>query len=531
MAARRPTSLNLNARHSLTSLEQFVFEVGTAMPLTPTSTPEITPLPLFPIIETKTPEDVPGTNINVASNKSVEKNKHTVIEPAVFLVYVATAMAGAVLQNQQLYQTCHAVFNYDKELCEPMLGVIAKNETSKEIETKVQPYVANIIMTSSVISSVLPAFLSLFIGPWSDKFGRRPVLVATFSAGFIGHSITTILAAISLLTPLNPWVYILSNVPLALTGGTCALITMVFCLVSDVSDEGGKARRMFFVDGALGIGMLIGNVISSYILAGTGTIGVFTIAASIDLLALLYLLFFVDESLQIQHERKESHLREFFKFGLIKDLVRSCLKRRPHYDRAIIWCIMFTLVTTTFVTQGESNVFYLFLRNKFNLTLQQFTTFNAVTICIKMVGCGLILLILRVLFKTPLTVVAMLGLLGCFTDSLIRSLAQAFWQMYLAATCGFMGGINSPMLQAVLAGLVEATEIGKIYAVISSLQTLSPLASAPVYTGIYRATLESYPGAFYLLSAAIYCICLVLITVLFIMQRLGVKAARQQSTA
>uniref|UniRef100_A0A0K8U676 Major facilitator superfamily (MFS) profile domain-containing protein n=1 Tax=Bactrocera latifrons TaxID=174628 RepID=A0A0K8U676_BACLA len=123
-------------------------------------------------------------------------------------------------------------------------------------------------------------------------------------AGFIGHSITTILAAISLLTPLNPWVYILSNVPLALTGGTCALITMVFCLVSDVSDEGGKARRMFFVDGALGIGMLIGNVISSYILAGTGTIGVFTIAASIDLLALLYLLFFVDESLQIQHERK-----------------------------------------------------------------------------------------------------------------------------------------------------------------------------------------------------------------------------------
>uniref|UniRef100_A0A0K8WLR2 Uncharacterized protein n=1 Tax=Bactrocera latifrons TaxID=174628 RepID=A0A0K8WLR2_BACLA len=97
MAARRPTSLNLNARHSLTSLEQFVFEVGTAMPLTPTSTPEITPLPLFPIIETKTPEDVPGTNINVASNKSVEKNKHTVIEPAVFLVYVATAMAGKAL--------------------------------------------------------------------------------------------------------------------------------------------------------------------------------------------------------------------------------------------------------------------------------------------------------------------------------------------------------------------------------------------------------------------------------------------------
>lgn len=65
---------------------------------------------------------------------------------------------------------------------------------------------------------------------------------------------------------------------------------------------------MFFVDGALGIGTLIGNVISSYILSGTGTVGVFTIAAGMDLLALLYLLFFVDESLKIQHERKEVNL-------------------------------------------------------------------------------------------------------------------------------------------------------------------------------------------------------------------------------
>nr|XP_036219254.1 tetracycline resistance protein, class A-like isoform X2 [Bactrocera oleae] len=459
------------------------------------------------------------------------RKTRTIIEPAVFLIFIASILSSTVLQNQMLYQTCTVVYEYNATVCKPMMGIVPETNQSAEIETKVQPYVANIIMTSSVITSVLPAFLSLFIGPWSDKFGRRPVLVATFSAAFIGHSITTILAAISLATPLNPWVYILSNVPLALTGGTCALITMVFCLVSDVSDEGGKARRMFFVDGALGIGTLIGNVISSYILSGTGTVGVFTIAAGMDLLALLYLLFFVDESLKIQHERKESNLREFFKFGLIKDLVRSCLKRRPDHDRAIIWCIMFTLVTTTFVMQGESNVFYLFLRNQFNLTLQQFTTYNAVTICIKMVGCGLILLFLRVLFKAPLILVAMLGLLGCFTDSLIRSLAQEFWQMYLAATCGFMGGINSPMLQAVLAGLVQATEIGKVYAVISSLQTLSPLASAPVYTGIYRATLQSYPGAFYFLSVSIYCICFVLITALFIMQRIGAKAARQQSAA
>lgn len=51
----------------------------------------------------------------------------------------------------------------------------------KDIETKIQPYVANIIMAGSLITSILPAILSLLLGPWSDKFGRRPVLIATFA--------------------------------------------------------------------------------------------------------------------------------------------------------------------------------------------------------------------------------------------------------------------------------------------------------------------------------------------------------------
>ncbi|CAD7014373.1 uncharacterized protein LOC101459008 isoform X2 [Ceratitis capitata] len=457
--------------------------------------------------------------------------KRTAIEPAVFLIYTALNICSGVFQNQLLYQTCTVVYEHNETACQPMWGIGPKTEESEAIETEIQPYVARIIMTSLVISSVLPAFLSLFIGPWSDKFGRRPVLVATFSAALTGHTITTILAGLSMITPLNPWIYILSTIPLTMTGGTCALITMVFCLVSDVSDEGGKARRMFFVDGALGIGTVVGNVISSYILAGTGTIGVFATAASFDLLALLYLLFFVGESLQVKHERKESKLREFFHFDLIKELINSCVKRRQLFNRAVIWCIMFTLVTTTFVQQGEVGLSYLFLRNKFNVTLQDFTTFNAASIVIKMIGCGLVLLLLRVIFKVPLLVISILGLLGCFMESLVRSLAQHFWEMYLGAVCGFMAGINSPMLQAVLAGLVEATEIGKIYAVISSLQTLSPLASAPVYTGIYNATLQSYPGAIYLLSASIYLVCFVLVTTLFIMQRIRARKSQSQVVA
>ncbi|XP_067630543.1 probable peptidoglycan muropeptide transporter SLC46 isoform X2 [Eurosta solidaginis] len=455
----------------------------------------------------------------------------TIIEPALFLILVSFISGSAVLQNQILFQTCTVIYKHNDTECQPMLGIIPETKQSKVIETEIQPYVARIIMANSITTSVLPAFLSLFIGPWSDRHGRRPVLIATFSATLIGHLITTILASISTATSVNPWFYIVSSAPLALTGGTCALATMVYCLVSDVTDGANRARRLFIVEGAMGIALLLGNLMSSYVLALTGTIGVFGIATGLDLFALIYLLIFVRESLQLVHERKNSRIREFFKFDLIKDLIRTFVKRRPHFDRGIIWCLVFALVATSFVMQGEQNVFYLFTRNKFNLTLQQFTIFNSASIGIKMIGCGIILVLLRVLFKAPLTVVAILGLVSCFIDSVIRSAAQEFWQLYFAAVMGFMGGINTPMFQSILANLVEATEIGKIYAVISSLQTISPLASAPVYADIYTATLKTYPGAFYMLSAGIYLMCLLLILVMYTMQVLGARAARAQTAA
>lgn len=49
---------------------------------------------------------------------------------------------------------------------------------------------------------------------------------------------------------------------------------------------------------------------------------------------------------------------------------------------------------------------------------------------------------------------------------------------------------------------VSSTETGKINALLSSLDSLTPLLATPVYTFVYSATFESMPGALFLLSAA-----------------------------
>lgn len=48
---------------------------------------------------------------------------------------------------------------------------------------------------------------------------------------------------------------------------------------------------------------------------------------------------------------------------------------------------------------------------------------------------------------------------------------------------------------------VSSSETGKINALLSSLDSLTPLLATPVYSFVYSATFENMPGAFFLLSA------------------------------
>lgn len=73
-------------------------------------------------------------------------------------------------------------------------------------------------------------------------------------------------------------------------------------------------------------------------------------------------------------------------------------------------------------------------------------------------------------------------------------------------------GVAVPMCRAYLASLVPSCEIGKIYSMTTSMESLAPIGSAPIYTFIYNYTIDTYPGAFNFFSASVYLYCVLLIT-------------------
>lgn len=91
---------------------------------------------------------------------------------------------GTILTDLIVYRTCIITLGINKTEC----LILHNNSSSEEalnLNRKVQPQASLILMSKSFIESIFPSFLSLFLGPWSDKYGRKPVILS----GYIGNHV------------------------------------------------------------------------------------------------------------------------------------------------------------------------------------------------------------------------------------------------------------------------------------------------------------------------------------------------------
>lgn len=86
-----------------------------------------------------------------------------------------------------IYRTCYVSFGFNESEC-AKLGTENLDSNATELEKIVQPYANVISMTKSFVETFLGVFICLFIGPWSDKKGRKPVLLSSMAGGYFSPS-------------------------------------------------------------------------------------------------------------------------------------------------------------------------------------------------------------------------------------------------------------------------------------------------------------------------------------------------------
>lgn len=99
------------------------------------------------------------------------------------------------------------------------------------------------MMAKSLVESIVPTIVTLFLGPWSDRNGRKPVIILAFAGYIIIYFFNSFLYFLSTFIPVNPWFYLIGYIPANIFGGMCALILSLMCYITDVTKESMRAAR------------------------------------------------------------------------------------------------------------------------------------------------------------------------------------------------------------------------------------------------------------------------------------------------
>lgn len=333
--------------------------------------------------------------------------------------------------------------------------------------------------------AVMQFLCAPIVGSLSDRFGRRPVLLASL----FGLGIDYVIQGVA---PTIGWLF-LGRVVAGMFG---AAYTTGNAYIADISTPETRARNYGLVGVAFGlafiIGPALGGILGSYHLRWP-----FFLSAGLALLNWLYGFFVLPESLPPE-KRSAFKWRKSHALGSV-GVLRS-------YPLVAGLAVAFVLISLA--QRGLETSWVLYTGYRYGWDERT----NGLTLGL----VGLMAVIVQGLLVKPVT--ARIGerraVLGGLSIGVVAFLGYAIawegWMVPWIIVLGSLGGLAGPAIQSMVAGTVDPTEQGKVQGALTSLISLTSIF-APL---IFVAGLFSYftseaapvhlPGAPFFLGALLF---------------------------
>ena len=330
------------------------------------------------------------------------------------------------------------------------------------------------------------------IGGLSDRFGRRPVLLASLAAFGLDYIAMAF-------APTIAWLFAARLV----AGITGASFGTAYAYIADVSPPEKRAANFGITGMAFGLGFIFGPVAGG-LLSHYGTQVPFLAAAGLALLNVAYGWFVLPESLAPKNRRA---------FDWRRANPVGSLMRLKRYKPAVL-----TLATATFVWvvgfQALPVTWSYFTIARFGWTANQIGySFAAVGLLAVVMQGGVGRLIIPRLGERR---VIIMGACSAVAAYLIYAFAFEGWQLYVGIAAGGMSGLVYQSLQALMSREVSADEQGELQGSVSSIYAVAAIIGPVLMTqalamftrGVAGIVL---PGAPYLLAAILSAVALMVV--------------------
>ena len=353
-------------------------------------------------------------------------------------------------------------------------------------------YVGTIGATYSLMQFIFAPIL----GALSDRFGRRPVLLASL----FGLSVDYLIQGFA---PSLMWLF----VGRLIAGIMGASFTAANAYIADVSNEKTRARNFGLVGVMFGIGFIIGPSLGGYL--GSFDLRLpFFVSAALAFANGLYGYFILPESLPPQS-------RSSFTLAKLNPFAALGYLRKYPMVAGIATAILFS----SLAQRGLENVWVLYtgFRYDWDQTTNGYVLgllgFTAV-----IVQGGLVGPVVRKFGPRRVAIVATLvmsiGYMG-------YGLSNQGWMIPIVIVFGSVGGLAGPSIQSLVASQVSASDQGKVQGALASLVSLTSIAAPLIFSaGLFRFFTSKdapvlLPGAPFFLGSMLLLIAASILFVVF----------------
>jgi DHA1 family tetracycline resistance protein-like MFS transporter len=341
------------------------------------------------------------------------------------------------------------------------------------------------------------------VGGLSDRYGRRPVLLASLFAFAIDYCLMGF-------APTIGWLF-LGRIISGITG---ASMPTAMAYIADVSPPEKRAQNFGLMGVAFGLGFIIGPVLGG-IIGHYGERLPFFAAAGLAIVNWLYGYFILPESLSTENRRK-FEWRRANPIGTLKNFGRY----------PVILSLVVSLVCIYLASHATQSTWTFYTMEKFGWN-EKWVGYSLgfVGLMIGIVQGGLIRIIIPWLGQKRSIYFGMgfyaLGFTGF-------AFALKGWMMFLFCVPFALGGLCGPALQGVMSAQVPANEQGELQGALTSLISVTSIFGPLMMTNLFSFFTSAkapvyFPGASFAMGAL-----LTLVGVVFAMRSLSKFSRHEQ---
>ncbi|EMC8778738.1 Tet(A)/Tet(B)/Tet(C) family tetracycline efflux MFS transporter [Providencia rettgeri] len=328
--------------------------------------------------------------------------------------------------------------------------------------------------------AIMQVFFAPILGRWSDKFGRKPILLISLAGAVLDYSLLALSSSL--------WMLYLGRLISGITGATGAVAASV---IADNTAPQERTKWFGRLGAAFGVGLIAGPAIGGF--AGQFSPHLpFVIAAILNACSFVVIWLIFKNKNAIQNDQNETVELSVPFIQLIKPVI----------------LLLFVFFMAQLIGQIPATTWVLFTENRFQ--------WNSVQVGLSLAGLGVMHALFQAFiagaiakkFNEKVTIIV--GFVADGSAFIILSLLTEGWMIYPTLILLAGGSIALPALQGLMSAHVNHANQGKLQGVLVSLTNATGVIGPLLFSVIFGQTLLIWDGWVWMIGAMLYALLIVI---------------------